>query len=218
MIELAPDVWQFRGFPPHAINFYLVGDVLIDAGTRWDRRKIERQLQGRRLSMVALTHCHPDHQGMVDYLCRTHNLPLACPAGDVAAMEGREPMQPQSPFLAVSKRLFSGPPHKVDRVLNEGDEVAGFRVIAAPGHTAGHVIFFRESDRVAIAGDVLRNMSYLTTLPGLREPPAFFTVDVELNRQSIRRLAELSPSLVCFGHGPPLRQPELLQKFVERLP
>lgn len=217
MQEIAPDVWQFGGFPPNAINFYLVGDVLIDAGTRWDRRRIERQLRDRALSMVALTHCHPDHQGMADYLCRTYEIPLACPARDVAVMEGREPMRPQSPFLALSNRLFSGPPHKVDRVLHEGDEVAGFRVIDAPGHTAGHVIFFRDADRVAIAGDVLRNMSYLTTLPGLREPPDFFTVDPELNRQSIRTLAELSPSLVCFGHGPPLRKMELLERFVKKM-
>jgi hydroxyacylglutathione hydrolase len=217
MRELAKDVWQFGGFPPNAINVYLVGDVLIDAGTRWDRRRIERGLQGRQLSMLALTHCHPDHQGMADYLCGKYNVPLACPADDVAAMEGREPMQPQSSFLAVSKRLFSGPPHRVDRVLHEGDEVAGFRVIGAPGHTAGHVIFFRDADQVAIAGDVLRNMSYLTTLAGLREPPDFFTVDPELNRRSIRKLAALSPSLVCFGHGPPLQRGELLQKFVEKM-
>ena len=62
--------------------------------------------------------------------------------------------------------LWEGPPHKVDRVLNEGDEVAGFRVIHAPGHARGEVIFFRESDRVAICGDVINNMSFCTGLPG----------------------------------------------------
>ena len=51
------------------------------------------------------------------------------------------------------------------------------------------MIFFRESDRVAICGDVIRNMSYATGLPGIKEPPAFFTYDPAENRRSIRKLA-----------------------------
>ena len=89
-------------------------------------------------------------------------------------MEGRRPIQeaaPDHPVNRVIKRLWEGPPHKVDRVLEEGDEVAGFRVVHAPGHARGEVIFFRESDRVAICGDVIRNMSYATALPGIKEPP-----------------------------------------------
>ena len=79
-------------------------------------------------------------------------------------------------------------------MLSEGDEVAGFRVVHAPGHARGEVIFFRESDRVAICGDVIRNMSYATALPGLNEPPEIFTYDPAENRRSIRKLAELEPS------------------------
>jgi hydroxyacylglutathione hydrolase len=32
--RLADGVYQLGGFPPNAINVYLVGDVLVDAGTR----------------------------------------------------------------------------------------------------------------------------------------------------------------------------------------
>ena len=78
-------------------------------------------------------------------------------------------------------------------MLEEGDEVAGFRVVHAPGHSRGEVIFFRESDRVAICGDVIRNMSYATALPGIKEPPEIFTYDPAENRRSIRKLAELEP-------------------------
>jgi len=45
--EVARDVWQLTGFPRHYVNCYRVGDVLIDAGTRWARRRLLRQL-GRR--------------------------------------------------------------------------------------------------------------------------------------------------------------------------
>jgi glyoxylase-like metal-dependent hydrolase (beta-lactamase superfamily II) len=206
MLQLADDVWQLRGFPPHAINVYLVGDVLIDAGTRWSRRRIERQLQGHRPSMIALTHCHPDHQGAAHALCQKYHVPLACHDADAAAMDGSIPMQPRNLPLAVSRRLFAGPPHPVSRRLVDGDEIAGFRIIHAPGHTPGHVIIFRASDRVAIAGDVINTMNLVTTVPGLHEPPWFFSADPRENRRSMRLLANLEPALVCVGHGPPLAQ------------
>jgi hydroxyacylglutathione hydrolase len=44
-----------------------------------------------------------------------------------------------------------------------------------------------------------------------------FTPDPARNRQSARRLAALRPSLTCFGHGPPLRDPGKLADFVDRL-
>ena len=63
-------------------------------------------------------------------------------------------------------------------------------------------------------GDVLFNLSLLTTVPGLREPPAILTRDPRLNRESARRLAALEPELALFGHGPPLRDPGALAAFV----
>jgi glyoxylase-like metal-dependent hydrolase (beta-lactamase superfamily II) len=215
MKRLAPGVWQLGGFPPNAINIYLIGDVLIDTGTRWASRRIVRQLEGRPLSLVALTHCHPDHQGAANAVCEKFGVPLACHEADVAVMEGRTPMLPRTPAILWADKYFAGPPRRVDQVLQEGDEVAGFRVIHAPGHTAGRVIYFRDSDRVAIAGDVLANIHFLTGRSGLREPPPSFSADPAQNRQSMGKLAQLRPSLVCFGHGPPLRNLESLQSFVE---
>jgi glyoxylase-like metal-dependent hydrolase (beta-lactamase superfamily II) len=118
----------------------------------------------------------------------------------------------------VQRRFWVGPPHPVARVLVEGDDVAGFTVLETPGHSPGHVAYWRESDRVLILGDVLNNMNLLTGIPGLHEPPAAFTPDPPRNRASARRLAELRPRLSCFGHGPPLRDPGRLADFVAQLP
>jgi hydroxyacylglutathione hydrolase len=204
--QLAPDVWQLRGFRD-AINVYMIGDVLIDAATRRARRRILGQIENRPLSLVALTHVHPDHQGVAKDVCEARGVPLACHEADVAAMEGRAPVQQASsnPINKLIEKFWEGPPHPVGRVLTEGDDVAGFRVIHAPGHAPGEVIFFRDSDRVAICGDVINNVNFLTGRVRVGEPPGIFTLDPAENRRSIRKLADLNPSLVCAGHGPPVR-------------
>lgn len=221
MKELAPGVWRLKELAGPLFNVYLADQVLIDAGRSWDRRRIFRGIGRQEITMLALTHVHPDHQGCAKVVCGELGIPLACHAEDVDAMEGRRPIQEASPrHLAnrLSTRLFAGPPHRVDRVLQDGDEVAGFRVVHTPGHARGHVMFFRESDRVVICGDVIRNVSYATGLPGIREPPEFFTYDPEENRRSIRLLADLEPTLILPGHGPAVSDIDAFERFVSRLP
>ena len=75
--QIAENLWQLTGWPRDMFNVYLAGDVLIDAATRWAKRRILRQLRGRTVRMVALTHCHPDHQGTAHFLCEHFWVPLA---------------------------------------------------------------------------------------------------------------------------------------------
>ena len=116
MKRLADGVYALRGFPPNAINVYLLGDVLIDAGTRHAERRIMRQIAGRSLSAHALTHAHPDHQGSSHAICERLGIPLWCGAGDVAAMEtpgGVAGANPPSWQTFVQRRYWTGPPHPV---------------------------------------------------------------------------------------------------------
>ncbi|HEX6688659.1 MAG TPA: MBL fold metallo-hydrolase [Solirubrobacterales bacterium] len=221
MKQLAPGVWRLKELPLPVINIYLAEDVLIDAGRSWDRRRVFAEIEGREISMLALTHAHPDHQGVAKDVCEARGIPLACHADDVEATEGRRPLQEAHrghPVNRVIRSIWEGPPYKVERVLNEGDEVAGFRVVHAPGHARGEVIFFRESDRVAICGDVIRNLSYATYRPMLAEPPTIFTYDPAENRRSIRKLAALEPALVLPGHGPAVTDIGAFERFVAALP
>ncbi len=220
MKQVARGVERLGQFPRPIFNVYLAGDVLFDAASTWDRRRVMKQLEARPLSLVALTHVHPDHQGLADPICRERGIPLACHADDVDFMEGRRDIQEgmeMNPVLVRIQKSWTGPPHPVDRVLREGDEVGEFRVIHAPGHAPGHVIYFRDSDRTAICGDIIRNMSFLTSLTGLREPPEIFTYDPAENRRSIRKLAELDPSLILPGHGPEVTDMASFERFVDDL-
>jgi hydroxyacylglutathione hydrolase len=215
---VADGVWRLSEPARPLINIYLAGDVLIDAGRNWDRGRILKQTRDRDVSLLALTHVHPDHQGAAHAVCEERGLPLACPEADVDAMEGRRPVRASNhPLARLYARLWEGPPHKVDRVLRDGDEVAGFRVIDAPGHAPGEVIYWRESDRVAICGDVIRNISYATLRSGVREPPAILTKDVAENRRSIRKLADLRPEITLPGHGPEVRGNAAIEGLAERL-
>jgi glyoxylase-like metal-dependent hydrolase (beta-lactamase superfamily II) len=118
----------------------------------------------------------------------------------------------------LQKRFWTGPRHPVERALKEGDTVGEFTVLEVPGHSVGHVAYWRERGRVLILGDVVNTMNLLTGRNGLQEPPALFTPDPVRNRASIRRLAELRPALVCAGHGPPLRDSDAFVAFAESLP
>jgi glyoxylase-like metal-dependent hydrolase (beta-lactamase superfamily II) len=201
------------------INVYLVDDVLIDAGRRTDRRRIFKQLEDRELSLLALTHAHPDHQGVAKDICEARDIPLACHVEDVDAMEGRRPISPGADLASrLIVRFWEGPPHPVARPLREGDEIAGFRVVHAPGHSPGEVIFFRDSDRVAICGDVIRNLSYLTMRSVIKEPPEAFNYDTAENRRSIRKLAQLRPALILPGHGAAVTDMAKFGRFVANLP
>jgi glyoxylase-like metal-dependent hydrolase (beta-lactamase superfamily II) len=221
MEQLADDVFLLVGFPPYAINVYLLGDILIDAGTRWDSRRLLRGLRGGKVAAHALTHAHPDHQGSSHAICTALGLPLWCGERDVAAMENRGEIQARMPrhwFTRTVGPIFTGPPHPVARHLKEGDQVGTFRVLETPGHTDGHVSYWREPDGILVVGDVLANFHFATRRPGLREPPPFFSRDPAQNRRSARRFLSLGPRLICFGHGPPMRETERFLQFVERLP
>jgi len=219
--QLAAGVWQLKGRPPNGINVYLVEDVLIDAASRRAGKRILSQLEGREVNAHALTHAHPDHQGASAEVCDALGIPYWVGAVDVPLAEDLDKMkatQAPHPLNRLIMKYWCGPARHVDRHLHEGDEVAGFRVLDVPGHSPGHIAYWRESDRVLIIGDVLNNMDVVTGIPGLRDPKPYFTADPAENRRSARKLARLEPKLVLFGHGAPLRDTRKFVDFVNGLP
>lgn len=216
MNRLADDLHLLRGLPSFAINVYLMGGVIADAGSRHASRRILRQVSGHPVSALALTHAHPDHQGSCHEVCETLGIPLWCGSGDAEAVEDPALMMRRLPSNWLTRNigpLLSGPTHTVSRRLREGDDGGGFAVIETPGHCAGHVSFWRASDRVLVLGDMLANFGPL----GLQEPPRLFSPDPVENRRSARRVVALEPALVCFGHGPPLSDTRRFVEFVGKL-
>jgi glyoxylase-like metal-dependent hydrolase (beta-lactamase superfamily II) len=213
--QLAPDVFRIALKPRAGLNAYLLGRVLVDAGTERSATRLLRALEGRDVAAHAITHAHADHAGGSRRVAEALGLPIWAGQADVPFLRAGE-VPPGARLVRLL--LGSFPPVEPARGLHEGDEIGhGFVALDVPGHTPGHVAFWREADRTLAVGDIIFNMHPATTRVGLHEPPHAMSADPAGNRGAVRRLAALEPALVLFGHGPPLADPDRLRAFAARL-
>jgi glyoxylase-like metal-dependent hydrolase (beta-lactamase superfamily II) len=221
MNNITKDVYQIPLFTRNAINCYLIEDVLIDAGIRSSGKIILKALKNKTVTKHVLTHAHADHQGSSKIICESLKIPLWCSELEKPIAESGnvifEYPNPNHFISKFQKKFWAGKGYSVSQTLKEGDIVGGFHVIETPGHSSGHLSFFREFDGVLIVGDVMTNMNLVTTKVGLHEPPNLFTANKEINRKSIKKLASLKPKTLCFGHGPVLRNNGELERFVNKI-
>jgi hydroxyacylglutathione hydrolase len=216
--ELAPGLALARGGPGRSLNVYLLGDIVVDSGVRWSRRRLARQLAGRQLVAHVVTHAHFDHAGSSAWLCHTLGVPLWCGAGDAAAIASGRVDTHGSPFVnRLQRTLAPVTAHPVSRTLGEGEVVAGFEVLEVPGHSPGALAFWRQRDRVLVCGDVLANFGLRPSRPRLVLAPAALSSDYEQNRRSAARLAGLRPRLACFGHGFAITDPGRFAAALDQL-
>lgn len=220
--EIAKNVFQLSLLPRNSINCYVIEDMLIDAGIKSSAKKILHAIEEINIRTHVLTHAHADHQGSSSMICKALQIPLwTSELEKDNAESGRviyEYPNAKHPIARFQQKFWAGEGHTVSRTLKEGDTLGNFTVIETPGHSKGHISFFRESDRVLIAGDALVNMNLLTTVVGLNLPPTLFTTDKQLAAASARKIYELNPEVICFGHGPVLYNPKKeLEKLLERI-
>jgi steroid delta-isomerase-like uncharacterized protein len=218
--EIADGVWIVRGgFPSKTMNVYLVRDgdgvLAFDAGIKAMRNAVgaaAAQLGG--LTRIVLGHGHQDHRGVAPFL----GVPVYCHADDVAIAEGDGGFSgfDLSKLNPVSRRVFpfllnkvwDGGPVSIAGTVAEGDDVAGFRVVHLPGHAAGLIGLWRESDRLALVSDCFYTLDPETGKHGApRVPHPAFNLDTEQARASIRKLAALEPAAAWAGHADPVSGP-----------
>lgn len=110
-----------------------------------------------------------------------------------------------------------------DVLLEDGDTVetpiGPLRVVFCPGHSPGHIAYFRERDGLLFSGDAAINIIPIWLKIALSLPMHVFSTDWQQTKQSARLLATLRPSLFLPGHGPPITHEaaEKLKVFADSL-
>ncbi|HVM48184.1 MAG TPA: MBL fold metallo-hydrolase [Candidatus Acidoferrum sp.] len=200
--------------------------VLIDTGIPATagtivRAAAQRFGRGSRPAAILLTHGHFDHVGSVQKLAEMWDAPVYAHPLEHPFLNGTTAYPPADPtvgggLMATLSPIYPRGPIDISRWLRSlpEDEVPampGWRWIHTPGHSPGHVSFWREADRALIVGDAFittnQESAYSVMLqqPELHGPPQYYTPDWHSARESVRRLAQLEPELVITGHGPPMR-------------
>ena len=216
--RIGDGVWLVRGgFPVKTMNVYLIEDdggvTVFDAGIADMTvavRSAAARLGGAR--RVVLGHADPDHRGAAPGL----GVPVYCHPAERDAAASSDSFRSYWKFdlLAPHGRLllsrmipvWDGGPVQVAGTVQEGDEIAGFRVVELPGHAPGLIGLFRERDRLALVSDCFYTLDPQT---GRRReahvPHPATNFSTEQAAASIRKLAALDPAAAWAGHADPVR-------------
>jgi glyoxylase-like metal-dependent hydrolase (beta-lactamase superfamily II) len=93
---------------------------------------------------------------------------------------------------------------KVDRVLHEGDTFAGFRVIATPGHTLGHISVLRDRDGLLFTADAFGRLPFSRRIRvGVGK---YICADPLEAKRSAEKLLGEEFTTVVFSHGKTIRE------------
>jgi glyoxylase-like metal-dependent hydrolase (beta-lactamase superfamily II) len=192
------------------------GLTLIDCGLALATERVLRQLASAGyaptdVKRILITHGHPDHIGGLPLLKAQTQAQVITSVDERPYVEGKlpvaQPMPEHVPPLArmmMPSKPQTMPGTPIDRTVTAGDILTevmdGLQVIATPGHSPGHVSYWQPQRRILFTGDVVMR------LPWLRLPFAGFTTDMAQNRRSVQSIAQLEPTMICFGHGLPMRE------------
>ena len=241
-VEIAPDVYLLGPTGRTQTDIYFVRSgsswVLIDAGWAKDGPAISTAAatlfgpDTRPLSIL-LTHDHPDHAGSALELAQAWDCPvyvhpaeLPIATGDFEAM--RRSAGPLDHWVvlplmcAMGRRrreaiLAASSLRDVVRAFDPAagvPDLPGWECIPTPGHTPGHVSFFRPADRVLITGDAIVTLKLNSPIgllrgsPGLSGPPWYTSWSAPGSKASIATLADLEPKVLAPGHGRPMIGPD----------
>ncbi|MEU4744088.1 MBL fold metallo-hydrolase [Actinosynnema sp. NPDC023658] len=205
IIEVVPGLRMLR-FPIGQAYVWQDGDALtvVDTGTTGHAAQIAAL---GRIERIVLTHCHDDHIGSAAELRELTGAPVHAHPAEAPVIRGDAPPPPfdippeeRELFDRITPGVPLAPRSPVDREVDEGDVLdfgGGARVLSIPGHTPGSIALHLPEHGILFTGDTVATWDG-ATIPGV------FNSDRPRLLDSVRRLLDLAPDVLCVGHGEPL--------------
>jgi hydroxyacylglutathione hydrolase len=171
-------------------SYILLGEkiCLIDAGVKGTALQLQDSLNEigrspREISMVLLTHAHPDHIGGCLAIKKASSAFFGAHPADKPWIEDVEKQYRERPILNFFDLV--GGPVPVTRELKEGDIISWnkgktLHVLETPGHSPGSISLFLEEEGALFTGDAV---PVAGTIPIYVDPGASIL--------SIRKLAKI---------------------------
>jgi glyoxylase-like metal-dependent hydrolase (beta-lactamase superfamily II) len=199
------------------VNAYLVeeddGLTLVDttiAGGAGRILRAARELE-RPIVRILLTHAHGDHIGQLDALAaRLPGAQVLISERDARLLAKDKTPDPGEPADARLRGSYPGASTRPTGFLVPGERVGSLEVVAAPGHTPGHVALLDTRDGTLITGDAYSTLGGVAT--AARSPRRFPLVSMATWHaptalESARKLRDLGPERLAPGHGSIVEHP-----------
>ena len=210
-----------------ALNFFVLRDdkglYVIDGGFIGGWRLLQNALrkegwQDEPVRGILVTHGHLDHILNVAHLAKAYGSWIAAPRLDADHYAGRPKYVGKSRVTgwleAIGRVALVYHKFEPDRWLDDGDLLdisSGIQAVHLPGHTAGHMGFWWEEQRILFTGDLF--VSYRSRA---QLPLDIFNNDSQQNARSIEKALAIKPRGVLPNHGS-VAPPEEHLRRLERL-
>jgi glyoxylase-like metal-dependent hydrolase (beta-lactamase superfamily II) len=198
------------------VNAYLVpeddGLTLVDTLLPRSAKAILRGAGelGAPIVRIALTHAHGDHIGSLDELAAAlGGVEVLISARDARLLDKDKSLDPGEPHAKV-RGSYPGAKTRPTRTLAVGDMVGSLEVVAAPGHTPGHIAYFDRRDGTLLCGDTYTTLGGVATTDKMRLPfplASMATWHGPTEIESARALRALEPARLAPGHGQVVESP-----------
>ncbi|WP_042222800.1 MBL fold metallo-hydrolase [Oceanobacillus manasiensis] len=240
-IQVKEDVYYYTD---QIVNIGFIGHpnsdtwVLVDAGLPNAAPEIKSVVVDRfgrnsKPAAIILTHAHFDHVGGLYDLIQEWDVPVYAHELELPYLQGEKDYPKPDTNVEggmLAKMSFLYPNEAIDlgasvQPLPTDQQVPfldDWKWIHTPGHSPGHVSFYRESDGLLFSGDAVITVrqdslhKVLLQQAEVNGPPRYFTTDWQAAWDSVRKLAELKPETIISGHGSAMNG-EKLSKGLERL-